>query len=255
MTAVQTIRTILFYLLLSLSVTFWATFSALLAPLLPYRLRYRVVVQTWCRLAVWLAKVVAGLDYRIEGLEHIPSQPCVILSKHQSTWETLFLSGLFEPLTQVLKRELLWIPFFGWAMYLLKPIAIDRSKPKTALKQVAKQGAERLKQGNWLLIFPEGTRVPPGQIGKFSRGGAALAVEAHLPVLPIAHNAGEFWPKKGWAKHPGVIRVIIGPPLYAERHDAKAISELNDRAFAWVQQAQEQISGQKPELYSPAAAH
>ena len=253
MTTVQAIRTFFFYLLLSSSSFFWCIFCVFIAPFLPFRARYRLVIQTWCRCATWLAKVVAGIHYEVRGLENIPQQPCVILAKHQSTWETFFLSALFEPLSQVVKRELLYVPFFGWAMAMLKPIAIDRSNPKAALKQLAKQGDERIKQGAWVLIFPEGTRIPPGQIGKFSRGGAALAVNAGLPVLPIAHNAGEFWPKQGWAKYPGTIQVVIGPVMHAEGEGPRAIAELNERAFAWVCQAQQQISGSAPQVSSESA--
>ncbi|UTW05942.1 lysophospholipid acyltransferase family protein [Pseudomonas benzenivorans] len=241
MSPVQSVRTALFYLLLALSACFWCILSVFVAPLLPFRARYRFVNQTWCRFAVWLAKVLVGIRYEVKGLENIPRQPCVILAKHQSTWETFFLSALFEPLSQVLKRELLHIPFFGWAMAMLSPIAIDRNNPKAALKQLAKQGHERLQKGAWVLIFPEGTRIPAGQIGKFSRGGAALAVNANLPVLPVAHNAGEFWPKEGWGKRPGTIQVVIGPSLHAEGSGPRAIAELNDRAFAWVAQAQREI--------------
>lgn len=241
MSTVQTIRTFFFYCLLSSSAFFWCILSVFVAPFLPFRNRYRFVIQNWCRCAVWLAKVVAGIRYEVKGLENIPAQPCVILAKHQSTWETFFLSALFEPLSQVVKRELLYVPFFGWAMAMLKPIAIDRSNPKAALKQLASLGHKRLGQGAWVLVFPEGTRIAPGQIGKFSRGGAALAVNANLPVLPIAHNAGEFWPKEGWRKTPGTVQVVIGPLMQAEGTGPRAIAELNDRAFAWVSQAQRDI--------------
>ena len=254
MTTVQAIRAFFFYLLLSSSSFFWCIFCVFIAPFLPFRERYRLVIQTWCRCATWLAKVVAGIHYEVRGLENIPQQPCVILAKHQSTWETFFLSALFEPLSQVVKRELLYVPFFGWAMAMLKPIAIDRSNPKAALKQLAKQGDERIKQGAWVLIFPEGTRIPPGQIGKFSRGGAALAVNAGLPVLPIAHNAGEYWPKQGWAKYPGTIQVVIGPVMHAEGEGPRAIAELNERAYAWVAQTQQQISGVAPQAVSESAS-
>lgn len=248
MTATQAIRTFLFYLLLSSSAFLWGTLSLFVAPFLPFATRYRFVIQTWCRFAVWLARHLVQIDYRIDGLEQVPQGPFVVLAKHQSTWETFFLSALFAPLSQVLKRELLYVPFFGWALALLRPIAIDRSQPKLALKQLAKQGAERLAQGSNILIFPEGTRIPPGQIGKFSRGGTALAVQAGLPVIPVALNSGEFWPKRGWAKYPGTVQVLIGPPMHAQGEGPRAVAELNERAFAWVQQAQEQISGQAPQV-------
>lgn len=234
MNALLPLRIVLFYLLLALTAFVWCLISLVFAPFMSFRKRYRFVIQTWCRSAVWLAKTIVGLRYEVTGQENIPETPCVILSKHQSTWETFFLSAYFEPLSQVLKRELLYVPFFGWAMLLLKPIAIDRENPKAALRQLAKQGHERLMQGAWVLIFPEGTRVPVGQTGKFSRGGAALAVNANRPVLPIAHNAGMYWPKAGWGKRPGTIRVVIGPAMQAESEGPRAVAELNQRAEDWI---------------------
>ncbi|QLF93556.1 1-acyl-sn-glycerol-3-phosphate acyltransferase [Pseudomonas sp. ABC1] len=228
-------RVVLFYVLLSLSALVWCLISLVCAPFMSFRTRYRFVVRAWCRNAVWLASSLVGLRYEVSGQENIPERPCVILAKHQSTWETFFLSGYFEPLTQVLKRELLFIPFFGWAIMLLRPIAIDRSNPKAALRQVAKQGDERLRQGTWVLIFPEGTRTPVGQPARFSRSGAAIAANAGLPVLPVAHNAGVFWPRTGWSKRPGTIKVVIGPAMYAkEEGGSRAIAELNQRAEDWV---------------------
>ena len=242
------LRIVLFYFLLAFTAFVWCLVSLVFAPFMAFRARYRFVVQNWCRCAIWLGKTLVGLRYEVHGAENVPARPCVILAKHQSTWETFFLSAYFEPLSQVVKRELLRIPFFGWGMALLKPIAIDRSNPKAALKQLAKQGDERLKQGAWVLVFPEGTRIPPGQIGKFSRGGTALAVNAGLPILPIAHNAGEFWPKAGWGKRSGTIQVIIGQPMYAEGEGPRAIAELNERAFQWVCQQQTELRGEAPQL-------
>lgn len=238
MGVVQTIRTCLFYFLLSSLTLVWCVPSLLLGLVLPYKWRYRVIAVVWGRAAIWLAKHVAGINYRVTGTENIPDKPCVILAKHQSTWETFFISSYFEPLSQVLKRELLRIPVFGWALAMVKPVAIDRSQPKQALKQVAQQGEQRLKQGNWLLIFPEGTRVPPGEIGKFSRSGAALAANLGYPVLPIAHNAGQFWPKLGWSKIPGTVDVVIGPLMHAEGSDPRSIADLNQRAYEWVLETQ-----------------
>ncbi|HLT04690.1 MAG TPA: lysophospholipid acyltransferase family protein, partial [Pseudomonas sp.] len=129
----------------------------------------------------------------------------------------------------------------GWVLALMRPIAIDRSNPKRALKQLASKGDKHLRDGNWVLVFPEGTRVPVGRMGKFSRGGAALAVNANLPVLPVAHNAGRFWPKEGWAKHPGTIQVIIGPAMHAEGQGPQAISELNQRAERWIAERMAEI--------------
>lgn len=241
MSIVRATRILLFYLLLGTSSLLWCSLSFFIAPFLPFRQRYRFINVYWCRFAVLLARVILGIRYKVTGEANIPRTPCVILSNHQSTWETFFLSAYFQPLSQVLKRELLYVPFFGWAMAMLRPIAIDRNNPKQALRQVASKGDELLKQGVWVLIFPEGTRVPYGQIGKFSRGGTALAVNAGLPVLPIAHNAGKFWPREGWGKRPGVIEVVIGEPMYATGTGPRAVAELNDRAAAWNQATQEAL--------------
>jgi 1-acyl-sn-glycerol-3-phosphate acyltransferase len=155
-------------------------------------------------------------------------------------------------LSQVLKRELLYVPFFGWAMAMLRPIAIDRDNPKAALKQVAAKGDELLKDGVWVLIFLKAP-ASHGTIGKFSRSGSALAVNAALPVLPIAHNAGKFWPKIGWGKTPGVITVVIGQPMYAEGTGPRAIADLNDRVQAWNEQTQREMGSLPPAPQAPAA--
>ncbi|SEC75423.1 1-acyl-sn-glycerol-3-phosphate acyltransferase [Pseudomonas saponiphila] len=246
MSILQAIRTFFFYLLLGTSSLLWCSLSFFIAPFLPFKARYRFINVYWCRCALWLTKVFLNIHVQVQGAENVPERPCVIVSNHQSTWETFFLSAYFEPLSQVLKRELLYVPFFGWAMAMLRPIAIDRDNPKAALKQVASKGDELLKDNVWVLIFPEGTRVPYGTIGKFSRSGSALAVNADLPVLPVAHNAGKFWPKTGWAKRPGTITVTIGAPMYAEGSGPRAIAELNDRVAAWNEQAQRDMGSLPP---------
>ncbi|QXH46693.1 1-acyl-sn-glycerol-3-phosphate acyltransferase [Pseudomonas xanthosomatis] len=251
MSILQAIRIFLFYLLLGTSSVLWCSLSFFIAPFLPFAKRYRFINVYWCRCALFLARTILGINYKVTGAENVPQVPCVILSNHQSTWETFFLSAYFSPLSQVLKRELLYMPFFGWAMAMLRPIAIDRKNPKEALRQVASQGDELLKQGTWVLIFPEGTRVPHGQIGKFSRGGTALAVNAGLPVLPIAHNAGKFWPREGWGKRPGTIEIVIGEPMYAEGSGPRAIAELNDRAQAWNEATQRAMGSLPPVAQNP----
>lgn len=241
MSIVRAIRIFIFYLLLGTTALLWCSLSFFIAPFLPFRIRYRFINVYWCRCAVWLTKVFLNIKVNVTGQENVPKTPCVIVSNHQSTWETFFLSAYFQPLSQVLKRELLYVPFFGWAMAMLRPIAIDRNNPKAALKTVARKGDELLKDGVWVLIFPEGTRVPYGQIGKFSRSGSALAVNAELPVLPIAHNAGRYWPKEGWGKQPGTIEVVIGEPMYAEGSGPRAIAALNDRVAAWNEATQKAL--------------
>ncbi|MFF7707261.1 1-acyl-sn-glycerol-3-phosphate acyltransferase [Pseudomonas sp. NPDC007930] len=250
MSKLSAVRVALFYFLLATSAFLWCSLSFLVAPFMKFPQRYRFINGHWCRFALWLAKAVLGLKVRVTGEHNVPAQPCVIVSNHQSTWETFFLSAYFQPMSQVLKKELLYVPFFGWAMAMLRPIAIDRSNPKDALKRVASEGDLLLKDGVWVLIFPEGTRVPVGQIGKFTRSGAALAANAGLPVLPIAHNAGKFWPREGWGKYSGTIEVVIGEPMYAAGTGPRDVANLNDQVFAWNEAAQRGL-GSLPEV--PAA--
>ena len=204
MSILQAIRTFFFYLLLGTSSLLWCSLSFFIAPFLPFKASYRFINVYWCRFAVWLTGAMLGIRYEVLGAEHVPSQPCVILANHQSTWETFFLSCYFQPLSQVLKRELLYIPFFGWAMAMLKPIAIDRSNPKAALKQLAKQGNECLEQGTWVLIFPEGTRSTPGQPLQLQRGAANIAVRcrADLRLVHILCRPGTLTKQDPWYRIP-----------------------------------------------------
>ena len=175
---------------------------------------------------------LCGLRYRIIGRENIPATPSIILSKHQSAWETLAFQEIFPPQVWVLKKELLRIPFFGWGLAMTSPIAIDRSARKKALEQIVEQGKDRLKQGFWIVIFPEGTRIPPGQRGKYRIGGAWLATHTNVPVVPVAHNAGEFWGKNSFVKRPGTITVSIGQPIDPTGMEA---GELNAQVEAWIE--------------------
>lgn len=237
MSVLMPLRVILFYLLLAASAGVWGCLMLVIAPFLPYRWRYTLIVNWWSRLAIWLAKHLVGIRYEVIGREHIPAQPGVILANHQSTWETFFLQQIFQPQTQLIKKELLYVPFFGWAFALAKPIAIDRKNSRDSLKQLSQVGGQRLAEGIWILVFPEGTRMLPGTPIKFSRGGAALACANNAPVIPVAHNAGEFWPKIGWGKRPGTVKVMIGPALYPKGSDPRAIVELNKQTEAWINQA------------------
>ena len=200
---------------------------------LPAMTRYRVISK-WSWIVTWLSRVIVGIRYRVEGLENLPAGPAVILSKHQSAWETIVFQQIFPPLSFVLKKNLLYIPFFGWGLALFSPIAIDRAAGREALKQIETQGRARLKTGFWVLIFPEGTRVAPGEVGKHQVGGAWLAVKAGVPVVPVAHNAGRLWPKNGFRKYPGEIVVKIGPPI--ETTDRKATLVLAETE-AWIENA------------------
>ena len=165
----------------------------------------------------WFCK----LDYVVEGLEHLPATSSVVLVKHSSAWETIAQLRIFPGHTWVLKRELIWIPVLGWVLLKLKAIAIDRRGGRTAVQQVLDQGQKRLAEGIWVVIFPEGTRVPAGETRRYGMSGALLAEAAGLPVIPVAHNAGDYWPRRSWLKRPGTIRVVIGPPIQTAGVDAR----------------------------------
>jgi 1-acyl-sn-glycerol-3-phosphate acyltransferase len=196
----------------------------------PYSVRYRVIT-SWSHFVIWWAKVTCGIRYEIQGQENLPKENAIVLCKHQSAWETLFLQTLLPPQTWVLKKQLLKIPFFGWALRFIDPIAIDRNK-QSSIKQLIEQGKARLKQGLWVIIFPEGSRIAVGKTGKYSRSGAVLAKESGYPVVPIAHNAGVFWPKKAFLKHPGTIQVVIGPSIDSTQFSA---DEIQTQTQNWIE--------------------
>ncbi len=204
---------------------------ALMTVVLPRHARWRII-SGWSRCVIWLARVLLGLGYRVEGLEHLSGGPAVILSKHQFAWETIAFQIIFPPHVHVLKKELLWIPFFGWGLALMSPIAIDRGRGLRALRQMAEQGAARLAQGFWILVFPEGTRVPPGTTGTYRIGGAWLAVRTGVQVVPVAHNAGLYWERNAFTKRPGEIRVVIGEPIACEGLTPEL---LNAKVEAWIE--------------------
>jgi 1-acyl-sn-glycerol-3-phosphate acyltransferase len=193
--------------------------------------RYRII-SGWACAVMWLARVMIGLRYRVEGLEHLPRSPSIILSKHQSAWETIAFQVIFPPQVQVLKRTLLWIPFFGWGLALMSPIAIDRSRGMQALRRMAELGAARLAQGFSIILFPEGTRTRPGERRKYQIGGAWLAVKTGAQVIPVAHNAGAFWGRNAFLKRPGEVRVVIGEPMSPAGMTPEA---LNERVEAWIE--------------------
>jgi len=226
------LRSLIFLLVKALMTIPFSLVTLLTFPL-PALARYRVISQ-WSRIVKWLSRVLVGITYRVEGLENLPSGAAVILSKHQSAWETIVFQQIFPPLSFVLKKSLLYIPFFGWGLALFSPIAIDRGAGREALKQIETQGRERLRTGFWVLIFPEGTRVEPGETAKFQVGGAWLAVKAGVPVVPVAHNAGRYWPKNGFLKYPGEIVVRIGTPIATEGR--KAVQVLAETE-SWIETA------------------
>ena len=181
----------------------------------------------------WLC-LTCDIKVKVSGMENIPDRPCVVLSNHQSTWETFFLQHLFVPASVILKRELLWIPFFGWGLFAMRAIAIKRSNPAGAIRQVLKKGKQRLSKGIKVIIFPEGTRVKGSQVGTFKTSGAALAKAAEVPILPVRHNAGACWPAGRWLKNPGTISIVIGPTIATDQHNPR---ELTDMARNWIANA------------------
>ena len=230
------LRSALFALALVLVTPPYAILALLSFPL-PRMARYRLI-SAWSRLMLWLAWVLCGIRWRIEGRKHLPDEPAVILSQHQSAWETLAFQEIFPPQVQVVKRELLWIPFFGWGLALMSPIAIDRARGMAALRELARKGRERLAQGFWIVIYPEGTRVAPGARRKYQLGGAWLAVQAGVPVVPVAHNAGLLWPRKAFLKRAGLITVRIGPAIATAGRSA---GDVNAEAEAWIEAQQKTL--------------
>lgn len=223
------LRSLLFTAFLFLSVPVHATAVLLVAPF--GRVRCYQVAVNWARVNLWLLDRLCGLRFEVEGAEHIPSQACVLYWKHESVFETLAGAVAFPPQTWVVKRELMWIPFFGWGLALLQPIAINRKSGRTAVKQVMSQGRQRLESGLFVVIYPEGTRVLPGHERRFGISGAALAKTAGRPILPVAHNAGDFWPRRSLLKRPGTIRIVIGQPI--ETADLSN-DEITRRGREWI---------------------
>ncbi len=234
-------RSLVFFVIYAVTAVLFSCLGVIVWPL-PFKWRYAVVSQ-WAKLNIWLLAKICDLHLEVEGKEHIGEEPAVIICKHQSAWETLALQAVFPPQVWVLKRELLWIPFFGWGLASLSPIAIDRKAGRKALSQVIEQGLDRLSSGAWVVVFPEGTRVAPGHMGKFGIGGARLAVDTGYPVIPVAHDAGHFWPKRGFLKKPGTIKMVIGNKIETTDIDAGA---LNQQLFEWMQQQMTKLEGKKP---------
>lgn len=216
----------------------------------PHAVTYRFVM-LWVDSVLALLRICCGLDYRVEGLERLPKEPSVLLMKHSSAWETIAQIKIFPPQTWVLKRELLWAPVLGWVLLLLKPIAIDRRGRSAAVQQVLAQGRERLAQGLWVAIFPEGTRVPLGETRRYGLSGALLAAANGRLLVPVAHNAGQFWRRRGFLKRPGTIRVVIGTPVAVGERDPRAVM---DEVQAWIEGQVAELTGLPVAVVPKAAA-
>ncbi|MBU1425184.1 MAG: 1-acyl-sn-glycerol-3-phosphate acyltransferase [Gammaproteobacteria bacterium] len=224
------IRSLVFFLAQLIWTPIFATLVLPTFPLKPHT-RYRIATKI-SNSTLWLLRVICGIRMEVRGAENIPKQPCIVMCKHQSAWETFALQLVFPDQVWVLKRELLLLPFFGWGLALTSPIAIDRSKGKQAMKQLLEQGKDRLERGFCVVIFPEGTRMPYGVRGKYKIGGAMLGESSGAPVVPVAHNAGKFWGRNSFLKHPGTIVMSIGQPV-----DPKGLKaeEINRRVEDWIE--------------------
>jgi 1-acyl-sn-glycerol-3-phosphate acyltransferase len=234
----QWLRSFLFTAILFLDTFLFAVVVILVAP---FGLGARhAAARAWARTNLWLLRVMCGLDYVVEGLENIPREGAHISYwKHSSTWETMAQMLVFPPQSWVLKREIMWIPLIGWGTACMRPIAINRAAGHRAVNQVVEQGRERLAQGLWILLFPEGTRVLPGQTRKYGLSGALLASQTGASLVPVAHNAGDYWPRRGLLKRPGTVRVVVGPPIEALGREPR---ELNEQAQAWIEGKMAEIS-------------
>lgn len=238
-TFIYALRSLLFYIGYSLSMITYSSLAVIVSLFLS-RQTSAMLCAYWCQFSLWWARVTCGIRYRVIGAENIPEGGCIILAKHQSAWETLFAQAQFHPVATVLKRELLWIPFFGWGLRFSDPIAINRADRSNALKSLLRQGEERLRDGRRIIIFPEGTRTLPGAIKpEYSVGGAMLACRNKALVVPLAHNAGDCWPRGTMIKRPGLITVVIGKPINAGDYSAKT---LNAEVSAWIEARMPEIS-------------
>lgn len=225
------LRSLVYLLLQCLITPVFVLVGVFIIPLSPMR-RY-AYISKWARIMLWLLRVVCGVRMEVRGRENIPAEPCLILCKHQSAWETMALQLVFPPQVWVLKRELLRIPFFGWGLALTSPIAINRAETRDAMRTLLREGKDRLARGFCVVIFPEGTRVPYGERGKYKVGGALLGVSCGAPVVPVAHNAGKLWGKNAFLKHPGLITMSIGLPIHPEK--GMKADQLNRQVEEWIE--------------------
>lgn len=231
------LRSLLFWLGMFVSTLIFGSLGWLVYPL-PFEKRFLVISQ-WANFNLWWLEITCKLRYEVDGEEHIPDQAAIIFCKHQSTWETLVLQRLFPPQVWVLKRELLWIPVYGWGLAMLKPIAIDRGSGRKALRQLVEQGKAALAANRWVVIFPEGTRTPYGAETEYKIGGAILAEKSGYPVVPVAHTAGYYWPRHSFIKKPGVIRVSIGRPITTQ---GKKAQQIMQEAREWIEGRMQEIA-------------
>jgi len=228
---------ILFTLYLFISLPLYASWILLMAPFSNRGQSMRVAV-AWADSVLYMLRKLCRLDYEVEG-KHLLQENTIVLMKHSSAWETIAQWVIFPEQTWVIKRELMWAPFLGWVLTVFQPIAINRRAGRSAVEQVLEQGRARLDEGLWVIIFPEGTRVPRGDSRPYGLSGALLAVSSGRPIIPVAHNAGDFWPRRGWFKRPGTVRVVIGSPIASVNRSPR---DINEDVRLWIESTLVEIS-------------
>jgi 1-acyl-sn-glycerol-3-phosphate acyltransferase len=233
----QFIASLVFTVFLFLWTFGYAIFFVIACLFLPFRKRF-VLARLWGVVLLRALKWTCRLDYRVEGRENLPEGNHIALWKHSSSWETIAMAVVFPRQVWVLKRELLWVPMVGWGIRQLHAIAIDRKSGHSAVGQVVEQGRQRLAEGDWIMIFPEGTRMPLGQTRRYGVSGTLLASECGRFIVPVAHNAGWFWPRRGLMKRKGTIRLVIGPPVAAAGRDVR---EVNNEVQQWIESTVSQL--------------
>ena len=232
------LRSLLFYLGQIISTILIAPIGIIAFPL-DFKKRYYLITR-WAVFNLWWLKICCNVTYEIKGKDNIPGKPCIVMSKHQSAFETLALQQIFIPQVWILKKELLQIPIYGWGLASMRPIAINRDSTIKSFRQIADQGCERLQKGYWVIIFPEGTRVAPNKKKKYLPGGGMLAEKSGAQVVPVAHNAGRLWPRNSMIKKPGLITIKIGPVIESENKSAK---EITDEVENWIEKEVGELPG------------
>lgn len=232
------LRSIVYFVTLVVSGMIFGLLIALIGPLRPVQFTDKMA-SDWGRLNLRLQRLICGLDYRISGAENLPAGASIVMSKHQSAWETIALRGLLKPQQSwVLKKELMQVPIFGRGLALAKSIPIDRSAGRRAVRKVVEEGSARLAEGRYVIIFPEGTRTAPGERKKYGIGGGVLAERSGAVVIPIAHNAGVYWRRRGVKKYPGTVQVVIGPPIDCQ---GKRAVEIMQEVESWIESTAQEL--------------
>ncbi|MCY4655764.1 MAG: lysophospholipid acyltransferase family protein [Gammaproteobacteria bacterium] len=234
------LRSLVFYVGYIGSTILWGSFATMVGVFLPLRVRFNFVIPPWTGFVIWWLKVTCGIKIEVTGREYLNRErPAILFFKHQSSWDALYSTLLTRPQVTIIKKQLLWIPFFGWAFWVTKPIAIDRKQKVSSMRQMIRASAERMKAGNWITIFPEGTRGQLGEVNPFQPGGAIIASTTKTDVIVVAHNGGYCWPRGKFKKSSGTINVHISPPISTTD---KTYRELNEEAEAWMRNTMAEIT-------------